>query len=121
MSFPKNTLNLPRERDVLHACLLLLRVRKIPHFRLNVAGFYAGEERLRYVRSAPAGVSDILGWLPQWSKHPGRFLALEIKSPSGRTTEEQDAFLELVEFHGGVAEIIRDVKDLEKLLTDLGA
>lgn len=120
MSFPKNTLSLTRERDVLRACLSLLRIRKIPHFRLNVAAFHAGKEHSRFVRSAPAGVSDILGLLPQWSKHPGRFLALECKSPTGKTTPEQQAFLEIVVFHGGIGEVIRDVVHLDELLTDLG-
>jgi len=120
MTLPRPILNLTRERDVLRSCLALLRLRKVPHFRLNVSAFHVGTGHTRFVRSAPAGVSDVLGLLPQWSKYPGRFLALEVKSSLGKTTDEQDAFLELVRFHGGVSVVIRDVVQLDELLTDLG-
>ena len=54
------------------------------------------------------GVSDILGILPD-----GRFLAIECKSPSGKTTTEQDRFLASVNARGGLAFVARGLDDVK--------
>ena len=46
----------------------------------------------------------------------GRLLAIEVKSPSGRATEAQAAFLALVATHGGVAVLARSLDDLTPFL-----
>jgi len=72
----------------------------------------AANGRDRFVRFGFPGCSDIIGQLKD-----GRFLAIEVKSPVGRATEAQDAFLALVATHGGVAGVVRSV---ESLITVLG-
>lgn len=44
------------------------------------------------------------------------FVAVEVKSPTGRPTSEQTAFLEHVRAAGGLAGIARSVKDAEQIL-----
>ena len=65
----------------------------------------------RFVRYGFPGCSDIIGQLTD-----GRFLAVEVKSHSGRATDAQEAFLALVATHGGVAVLARSVDDLTPLL-----
>ena len=69
-----------RERDVLSACLALLRLRRIFAWRQNSGAMRkpAGKSgsRERFIRFAgAAGVADIIGILPG-----GRFLAVECKA-----------------------------------------
>lgn len=52
------------------------------------------------------GASDLIGIGPG-----GRFFALEVKSPRGRISPEQQLFLELVRHRGGFAAIVRSVED----------
>ena len=47
-----------------------------------------------------------------------QFAAVEVKSPTGRTTPEQEAFLRLVAEAGGVAGVVRSVDDAVALLQD---
>ena len=67
--------------------------------------------RDRFVRFGFPGCPDILGQLTD-----GRLLAIEVKSPSGRASEAQEAFLALVATHGGVAIMARSVTDLTAIL-----
>lgn len=41
----------------------------------------------------------------------GRFVALEVKTPAGRVTEEQTQWLALVERCGGVGRVVRSVDE----------
>ncbi len=67
--------------------------------------------RDRFLRFGFPGCPDILGQLTD-----GRLLAIEVKSPTGRATEAQAAFLALVATHGGVAVLARSLDDLTPLL-----
>lgn len=49
----------------------------------------------------------------------GQFVAVEIKTPTGRVSEEQKAFLKTVGQFGGVDEIIRSVEQAEELVRKL--
>lgn len=53
------------------------------------------------------GSSDLIGIL----RPSGRFLALELKTETGRPTDEQRLFLDLVRAAGGFACIVRSVED----------
>lgn len=57
------------------------------------------------------GVSDILGILPD-----GRFLAIEVKSATGRASEEQKHFLWQINAKGGKAFLARSIEDVESEL-----
>lgn len=54
------------------------------------------------------GVSDILGIL-----NDGRFLAIEVKTKTGRASLEQKEFLAEISSRGGVSFIARDVTEVE--------
>jgi hypothetical protein len=108
----------PREGDLLKACLQLLQLHRIPCWRQNAgaATFGSGAGR-RFVRFSPPGTADILGCLPP----SGRLLAVEVKRPGGRLTPAQAAFLDHVRAAGGLALVVRDVRDLQRALDLEGA
>lgn len=96
------------EAAVLAACLQYLARSGIFAWR-NGSGrarFGTGSAA-RWVQFGIVGGSDILGVLPD-----GRILAIETKATSGRTTVEQDVFLETIRGAGGVALVCRSVDDL---------
>jgi hypothetical protein len=56
--------------------------------------------------------SDLVGLVgPQ-----GRFLALEMKTPTGRVTDHEARFLERVRHHGGFACVVRSVNEARAAL-----
>jgi hypothetical protein len=57
------------------------------------------------------GVSDICGIL-----NDGRFLAIEVKTPTGRVSPEQTFFINKINKKGGLAFIARNIEDVEKNL-----
>lgn len=57
------------------------------------------------------GSSDIIGIMPD-----GRFLAVEVKTKTGRVTEAQENFLAAVRARGGVAGVCRSVEDALRLV-----
>lgn len=58
------------------------------------------------------GSSDLIGVSPD-----GRFLAVEVKTPTGRIRPEQKRFIEAVRRHGGIAGIARSPADAVALLS----
>lgn len=52
------------------------------------------------------GSSDLIGICPQ-----GRFLAVEVKTPTGRVSEAQQRFIDAVRAAGGLAGVARSVED----------
>ena len=56
------------------------------------------------------GSSDLIGW------YRGRFLAIEVKSATGKTSKEQEAFLAVVRKHGGLAGVARSVEEAIAIL-----
>jgi len=58
------------------------------------------------------GGSDIVGISPN-----GKFLAVEVKTATGRATKEQLAFIEAVRAAGGIAGIARNEQDALALIS----
>lgn len=54
------------------------------------------------------GISDILGVMPD-----GRFLAIEVKTKKGKTSQYQTMFLNDVANMGGVAFVARSIDDVD--------
>ncbi len=50
----------------------------------------------------------------------GRFLAVEVKTPIGRLSPEQKAWLKAVQSYGGIAEVCRSETEAQALLKRLG-
>lgn len=61
----------------------------------------------RFIRFGWPGCSDILGMLRN-----GKFLAVEVKAPTGKLRPEQAVFLERIRDAGGVAFVARDCRDV---------
>lgn len=59
------------------------------------------------------GSSDLIGILSD-----GRFLALEVKRPGGKPTNEQVVFLEIIKKFGGVAGIVTSVAEAQRVVDD---
>lgn len=68
----------------------------------------------RFIRFGFAGCPDVLGQLTD-----GRFLGVEVKSPTGKLRPEQSIFLERVRGAGGVAFMARDLRDVLRELNQL--
>jgi len=96
------------EAVVLRSCLAYLQARGIFAWR-NGSGRarFGSGSAARWVQFGVVGGADILGVLPD-----GRILAVETKATCGRTSPEQDAFLEAIRGAGGVALVCRSVDDL---------
>jgi len=98
-----------KESDILRAVLQYLSFRPGFWFRSNTGAVVAehrGKKRL--IRFGIKGAADIFGILPP----AGRFVALEIKSKTGRQSPEQKSFQEEVEKAGGWYLLARGVSDL---------
>lgn len=60
------------------------------------------------------GASDLLGI---WR---GRFLAIEVKRPGGKLTDDQVRFLAMINQAGGVAFKAESIRDVERELKERG-
>lgn len=76
---------------------------------------------IRYGVGNPGG-SDLIGIktitvTPDMvGKRIGVFTAIEVKTPTGKATEQQQRFLSMVGVMGGIAGVARSVDDARKLL-----
>ena len=59
------------------------------------------------------GVSDIL------AIYKGLFVALEIKTKTGRLSDNQKEFIKTIQDHEGVASVIRSIEDANTLLSQV--
>ncbi len=105
------------ESAVLAACLKLLKLRRVFHWRSNNTGVYDPTRKVFRSFSGLRGVADILLVLPPH----GRMLAIEAKAADGRQSKEQKAFQASVEASGGIYWIVRSDRELERLLDELEA
>ena len=110
------------ERDIQTSILLALSHGPTRLLRINAGVAWQGtviertEHRLVLarpyaIRLAAPGVSDLIGWT-----EGGRFVAIEVKAPRGRLTDEQAAFIELVRRSGGLAGVARSIDDARAIL-----
>ncbi|MFA5911829.1 MAG: VRR-NUC domain-containing protein [Vicinamibacterales bacterium] len=108
------------EGAVLAAILEYLAIRQVFAWRVNTGAVKLADKtgKTRFVRFGFPGCSDIIGVIgseiPAWE---GRPLAIEVKSPTGKATEEQLIFLAEIAKRGGLAFIARSVEDVERELT----
>lgn len=103
-----------REKDIENLILKYLNILPSTFaWKNNTTGVY-DEKRGCYRRQqnkwAINGVSDILG-----IRH-GRLLAIEVKTPSGKVTQEQQQFIDRVNKEGGIAGVARSIADARAIL-----
>lgn len=108
----------PTETEVLSAVLQALRYHQSVAWcqRMNSGAgklTYPDGKQSRFLRFGFPGCPDIIGQLKD-----GRFLAVEVKRPSGDVSPDQAAFLEMVRKNGGVGFVARRVEDVWVALND---
>ncbi len=94
------------EQGIQRAVLSYLRYRGIFCWKNNTAGIVV-KARNTYIPSHAPGVADILGILKD-----GRFLAIEVKSPTGKVSPHQQQFLDEINARGGVAFVARSAEEV---------
>jgi len=67
-----------------------------------------GGHRRKSNRSDPAGIADIVGF----DNRTAKFIAIEVKGPTGRTSKEQAEFLAVVASAGGIGIVANSVEDV---------
>jgi hypothetical protein len=99
------------EADLMRRIQVALSANGARLFRNNVG--VLKDARGQYVAYGLCkGSSDLIGWTKT-----GRFLAIEVKTEGGKTTEEQKRFIEAVNLSGGLAFVARSVDEaIEKYL-----
>ena len=110
MGIPIGRRNTP-ETDLVRAILQLLRLRGIYAWRNNTTGVYDPVKGVFRKFTGLKGVSDVLGVLPD-----GRFLAIEAKAPKGRSSPEQQTFIDDINGWGGLAFLARSLADVDEAL-----
>ncbi len=93
--------------------LILIEISEKGHtpFRNNVGAYKHPDGR--YIRFGVGGKggSDIIG-----ITNEGIFFAIEVKTAKGRTSKEQEQFIEHIKSKGGIAGVARSTQDAVDLL-----
>lgn len=84
--------------------LALGRVPGMALFRNNIGVAEIRGYKIRFGVGGPGG-ADLIGL------YNGRFLAVEVKTPAGRQSPEQQTFQKLVEKLGGIYKILRSADE----------
>jgi len=113
-----------RETSIQNAIMLALSSAGCLVWRVETAGAWVGQKihqdgdmvtlsnSRMFVTGLCKGGADIIGI----HRATGRFLAVEVKTSKGRTTPEQDRFLEVVRKAGGIAGVARSPEEALSLL-----
>jgi len=96
-----------RERDIQHEIREALGLdSRVILWRNNVGAYQKDRQWIRYGLGGNGG-ADLVGML----RGSGRLLALELKTRSGKVSEDQRLFLQLVRTAGGFAAVVRSVEE----------
>ena len=97
-----------REAELLKHCHLAAAECGAHVWRNNRGMFLTldGKRKTRAGLEAP-GSSDLIGFLPG-----GRFLAIEIKTKTGRVAPDQQRFIDFVNASGGLGFVARSTEDI---------
>lgn len=99
------------ESNLMKAIMLALSEAGCTVWR-NQSGAYTDPRSKNFIRyGVGVGGSDILGIAPN-----GKFLAVEVKTATGRPTKEQLNFIDVINKRGGIAGIARSVNDALALI-----
>ena len=112
------------EQATVNAILKFLAFHHIPAWHMRTGTTKIGG---RFIRFGAVGVAGIIGILPRHAMlrfrplpvrqmDEGVFLAIEVKSATGRVTPAQQSFLDQVNAAGAKAFMARSVADVAKAL-----
>lgn len=100
------------EKEIENQILDWLKIHHIFAWKNQSVGVFDPTKKVFRMNRSPhhlKGVSDILGFLPN-----GKFLAIEVKTQTGRVTPEQQSFIDQVNALGNVAFVARSLDDVLK-------
>jgi len=103
-----------KEADIQKDILNYLRLNGFMAWRNNTTGVYSAKLG-HYIKSGSGtlkGVSDII------ALKNGAILFLEIKTKTGKLSDNQKQFLKDVKKHGAIGLVARSISDVEKVLMD---
>jgi hypothetical protein len=99
-----------KETDIMRACMLALSEAGCLIWRNNV-GVLPDRNGVPIRFGLCVGSSDLIGIAPD-----GRFLAVEVKTKTGRVRPEQQRFIDTVIARGGIAGVARSAEEALDLL-----
>jgi hypothetical protein len=99
-----------KEMDVMRACMLALSEAGCLIWRNNV-GVLPDRNGVPIRFGLCVGSADLIGIAPD-----GRFLAVEVKTKTGRVRPEQQRFIDAVNAKGGIAGVARSAEEALDLL-----
>lgn len=119
-----------REQEIQKRIMLAASRERAKIFRNNVGRAWAGAAKrtkdggvfIPDARPFHAGLikgsSDLIGWTPVTieGKQVAVFTAIECKTPTGRTSPEQQKFIDNVTRDGGIAGVCRSEQDATNLI-----
>lgn len=100
------------EKETQKACLQLLEMKRIFHYRQNSGAFKA--EHGSFIRYGTPGAPDIVMVIS------GRYIGVEVKDIKGRQNENQKDFQQRLENAGGEYIIVKSIDDLINYLNQCG-
>lgn len=104
-----------KESDIQKQIIQWLHLKNVFAWVNKTQGTFDPYKRVFRRNTTKKGISDIIGVLPD-----GRFLAIEVKTSTGRVSPEQKEFIETVQKNEGIAFVARNlesvIKELEPLI-----
>lgn len=94
------------ESKIVKSILQYLHTVGVFAWRNNTTGVYDPTRKIFRKKVVKRGVSDILGL------HGGKFLAIEVKTKTGKLSPEQEQFIDDVNKRGGLAFVARSIDDV---------
>lgn len=104
----------PKETEIVRSILDYLAFRPdIFCWRNNTGSFVLKGEggSNRFFRAGLKGSADILGII-----RGGRMIAIEVKRPGGKLSDDQSYFLERINKLGGIAFVATSIDDVETMI-----
>ena len=103
-----------KENPVVNAVMEYLKLKKIPHYRVNSGAMKTPSGG--WIKFGSPGMSDIYAIGPA-----GISIWIECKRPvGGRLSEAQREFLDCVNRNGGIGIVVNSIESLEQQLKEAG-
>lgn len=95
------------EQNIQRAIIEYLRLKKYVVFKHHSTGSTVREGQAVFFKHGDRGIADVIACSPI-----GSFVAIEVKTKSGKTSPDQLEFLERVRANGGITVLARSVDDV---------
>lgn len=94
------------EQNIQKAIIDYLRIKRYVVFKHHSTGFTVRDGKVAAFRYSEKGISDIIACSPQ-----GTFVAIEVKRPGGKPTDEQIQFIKQIILNGGIAFVAHSIDE----------